>query len=416
MGNKIVEFMQLSEQDRDINQLKQALQAAIELELSTLPPYLCGMWSVKDQTGHVATLISSVVREEMLHMGLACNMLTAIGGAPQIKVPSYPTSLPGGVLPDLIVHLAGLSKEYLQNVYMEIEYPEGGPVDPNDQSSFPREKGPTIGMFYAAILATFQQLQPSITTDKQVTTHVGEFSVFSIRTLADVKRAIKQISEQGEGTSQSPDAVDVMDVLAHYYRFGEIWHEKGLVQQDGTWQYTGDDIPFPDDSEIYTILPIPAGGYQTPSTEAKPDLDTFNASFTTLITQLQAAWDNGDPASLGGAINTMFSLQSLANTIMQHQYPGGGVYGPEFLVVQVPPISVPGFKANILPLFRPSDIATMKANGLDLSDYQSVSANANDIYQRLTSTDPSERMPCDAPWSAANIATFEAWTKGGKLP
>ena len=40
-------------------------------------------------------------------MGLACNMLTTIGGTPQINtpaaVPKYPGHLPGGVRPHLTV-------------------------------------------------------------------------------------------------------------------------------------------------------------------------------------------------------------------------------------------------------------------------------------------------------------------------
>jgi hypothetical protein len=60
--------------------LKQGLQAAIELELATLPPYLCGLWSIKSQDGPAFNLIESVALEEMLHMGLSCNMLVGIGG------------------------------------------------------------------------------------------------------------------------------------------------------------------------------------------------------------------------------------------------------------------------------------------------------------------------------------------------
>lgn len=46
-------------------------------------------------------LIDSVVLEEMLHMGLVCNMLTAIGSTPQIVLGyqqiTYPGPHPGGV-------------------------------------------------------------------------------------------------------------------------------------------------------------------------------------------------------------------------------------------------------------------------------------------------------------------------------
>src|SRR5262252_5681872 len=132
-NNKVVELMQVPIEQRGLDWLRQGLQSAVEIELSTLPPYLCGMWSVVSQRGPAYDLIRSVAIEEMLHMGLACNMLTAIGGAPQIvqsyqKRIIYPGPLPGGVRPELTVYLAGLTQSFLKDVYMEIEYPETGPV------------------------------------------------------------------------------------------------------------------------------------------------------------------------------------------------------------------------------------------------------------------------------------------------
>ena len=66
----------------DISWLHDALQTAVQLELSTLPPYLIARWSIRSPGDPVAQTIKQIAREEMLHMGLACNMLTAIGGSP----------------------------------------------------------------------------------------------------------------------------------------------------------------------------------------------------------------------------------------------------------------------------------------------------------------------------------------------
>jgi hypothetical protein len=84
MSGKIVALLQVPTNQHDLDWLKQGLQAAIELELATLPPYLCGLCSIKSQERPVFDLIESVALEEMLHMGLVCNMLMAIGGTPQI--------------------------------------------------------------------------------------------------------------------------------------------------------------------------------------------------------------------------------------------------------------------------------------------------------------------------------------------
>ncbi|MGH3440157.1 MAG: ferritin-like domain-containing protein, partial [Sciscionella sp.] len=85
---KILELMQLPPDDHDLAWLQQALQAAVELEMATIPPYLCAMWSVKDLDSPVFSLIRNIVLEEMSHLGLACNMLTSIGGTPAINTPA----------------------------------------------------------------------------------------------------------------------------------------------------------------------------------------------------------------------------------------------------------------------------------------------------------------------------------------
>lgn len=323
--------MQVPEEVRGLSWLQDSLQAAIELELSTLPPYLCAMWSIKSQSGAVFDLIDGIVLEEMGHMGLACNMLTTIGGSPQINnpVPTYPGPLPGGVRPELEVYLAGLSKDYVLNICMQIEYPENGPVTFAFGDIYP-----TIGAFYDAILVEFQKLAPSsFTGQKQITS--GGVGVFPILNLTDAEKAISQIKEQGEGTSQSPEAVDFGGELAHYYKFGGIWNENTYVQQpDKSWKYTGPPaIPFPDSSDIFPMSPIPKGGYVNPSADVHQALQAFNMQYKKVLDNLQMAW-SGNPSSLGRAVSAMRGLQSLAADIMQFPLPdgSGGVYGPDFVL------------------------------------------------------------------------------------
>ena len=85
-----------------LKKLKQHLQTAMLLELSTLPPYLCAMWSIhgtSEHAVHVKKFILTIVQEEMLHLSMACNILNAIGGSPVFNEPSihpvFPCSLPG---------------------------------------------------------------------------------------------------------------------------------------------------------------------------------------------------------------------------------------------------------------------------------------------------------------------------------
>src|ERR1700679_2159733 len=89
-----------SKLNNTVEGLRAALQNAIELEHSAIPPYLYALYSLKPGTnGELAEIIRSVVLEEMLHMSLACNVLNAVGGQPLIDspkfIPDYPTHLPG---------------------------------------------------------------------------------------------------------------------------------------------------------------------------------------------------------------------------------------------------------------------------------------------------------------------------------
>jgi rubrerythrin len=164
--NAIVELMRVPPQNCDLDWLKSSLQAAIELELATIPPYLCAMWSIKDPADPVRVIIREIVLEEMSHMGTACNMLTAVGGTPVLNapdvVPTYPGPLPGGVHQGLVVALSGLTKDVVKSTFMEIELPESGPLAFALGMAFP-----TIGAFYDAILAAFQRIDPAAVTGQR---------------------------------------------------------------------------------------------------------------------------------------------------------------------------------------------------------------------------------------------------------
>ena len=329
MSRKITELLQIPPNQHDLEWLKQGLQAAIELELATLPPYLCGLWSIKSQDGPAFDLIESVALEEMLHMGLSCNMLVGIGGTPKIlsgyQNIKYPGPLPGGVRPNLTVYLGGLTTDYIKFVYMEIEYPQGGPVALAVEETYP-----TIGAFYDALAAAFQSLSPTISTKNQLTS--SAVGLVQLKTLDEVLKAIQEIKEQGEGTSQSPEAQDFGGELAHYYRFSEILHGQKFIQVSGKWDYKGEPIPFP---EAYPFTPIPEGGYPNPPNAASQALQDFDREFAGLLTNLDRAWATGSQGDLGKAVGAMLKLQSLANKLMQiTRADQTGVYGPDFRSAQ----------------------------------------------------------------------------------
>jgi hypothetical protein len=112
------------------------LQTALAVELSTIPLYLYGIFSV-DQSGTGSSVAQSVksnsvpleltdyphnfcssdvVNEEMLHLALVGNTLRATGGAPTLYdpkiIPQYPGPMIGRV-PELILQLRPMTKDNL---------------------------------------------------------------------------------------------------------------------------------------------------------------------------------------------------------------------------------------------------------------------------------------------------------------
>src|SRR5271165_2223984 len=139
MSLKIAQLMRQPVAEHDKSWLQKALQSAIELELATLPPYLCGLWALQDQSSVPATLIKGIVFDEMGHFGLACNLLSATGVQPAIfdgyDAITYPGPLPGGVRPkcdptffpcDPNFHVVLGFRDFhsFAQMCMQIEYPE----------------------------------------------------------------------------------------------------------------------------------------------------------------------------------------------------------------------------------------------------------------------------------------------------
>ena len=53
-----------------IDDLRESLQLAAQLEFSTIPPYLCAKWSIRDP-GDAQDTLDDIVIQKMGHMALA---------------------------------------------------------------------------------------------------------------------------------------------------------------------------------------------------------------------------------------------------------------------------------------------------------------------------------------------------------
>jgi hypothetical protein len=307
---------------RDVKWLRASLQLAIRLELATIPVYLCGMWSVIDPSHDVRRYIKTIVVEEMLHMGWACNMLTTLGGGPVFNTadtaPRYPGRLPGGVRPDMRVWLAGFSRAMARGVYMEIETPQHEPV-----TRFFGEEYPTIGAFYNALRDAFRRVPPgAVTGERQLSSPM--LGLTPICSVEDACEAIRIIREQGEGTEQDPFPPEDPNSRAHYYRFAEMYYGQKLVKSCDGWDYTGDPVPLP---HAFPMAEVPEGGY--------PESRCFDKLYTRILDDLQAAWTNGEQWRLDCAVQQMKALEGPARELMQQPLPTqAGTLGPSFQLVR----------------------------------------------------------------------------------
>jgi hypothetical protein len=413
----IRELMAVGKCDRDLTWLMDSLQNAIALELSTIPPYLCAWWSIKDHSDPVALSLKMIWKEEMRHTGLACNLLAGIGGRPNVKtVVSYPGPLPGDVHPGLIAKLQGLTYDAL-HLFMTIEYPEFGPIAKAWTGGV---SYPTIGDFYSDVLAAFQTLNPPLDETKQLAVQPG---VFKVKDLTGVQRAIEQIKREGEGSATSPaDTGSGRTDLAHYYRFGEVFYGKQIKYNEATkeWRFNGDPVPFPD---VWPMAPTPPGGYQhhEVSYPVWQLLQQFDELFTTMLGQLQSGWDRQDAAEVRKSVTSMKALTEPAVRLMQMELSTRtGTYGPCFRLLpsrvkEQPMANRPtSYRLHIRPLFTPTDIDHMNRLGLDLASHDDVKNNSGAILDRLR--DAGNPMPPTAdggPWPDEWIALFERWIVEG---
>ncbi|CAH1238985.1 Hypp5677 [Branchiostoma lanceolatum] len=271
-----------------LQELKRALQVALELELTTIPPYLSALFSIKDGNNReVAALIKSVVIDEMKHMALVSNILNAIGGTPNLKnqaiVPSYPAPLPGGANPGLVVQLARCSLNQIRTVFQGIERPgceiadsaviqyirvnrkhlmkyyckaKGAFKGPDDtladvfseisqRCSETTASPQTIGAIYIhQILCRMVMLEAKEAKENGGTLFTGESkkqitsaqwigsddsSPFPVDDLRSAVCAILDIATEGEG-SDPCDPFDARGELSHFFKFAEVVHGRRLME------------------------------------------------------------------------------------------------------------------------------------------------------------------------------------------
>jgi hypothetical protein len=295
------------------------LQTAIGVEFGTLPPYLYAMFSIRPgSNSEAAARIRAVALQEMIHMCLACNMLNALGGDPVLTPFVYPGPLPGDIGrpggKPLTIRLLRFSKEAMAQA-MEIERPAEPidiPVVLTLDAAAPAAV--TIGQFYDALDAFLKTLPPDAWIRGRNQIDDSQFfagQLFAINGYDDAHRAITDIVSEGEGASDDP--LDFQGEVAHYYRFGECFHDRVLTKADNPQGYTyGPATLGVDWSAVYPAIPDPAEhDFSKDPPAAQAAQAACNEAFSRMVDALRLAV-TGDAGQLGHAVRAMFDLSRTA--------------------------------------------------------------------------------------------------------
>jgi hypothetical protein len=325
----------------DLDDLRAHLQTALQIEHTTIPPYLCALWSIEPGSNEAAAeAIRDVVMEEMLHMTLVANVLNAVGGTPSLYRPDFLPATWPAFLPHsddaFAIDLAPLSPTTLRT-FLAIEQPEAAHAPPQD------DHYRTLAQFYDAIQEALERLageRDIFTGDRsrQVTPALyygGGGAVVEVHNLETARAALTQVVDEGEGVKhtifESDDPhFDEPRELAHYFRFSELAEGRRYRRSDTPASGPTGEPVFVDYTRVRPMHPNPRAEDHPPGSELRELTDACSRTSTALLGQLEAAL-TGAPRTLIEAVVTMKRLQQQAVALLQVPW-GDGVHtaGPAF--------------------------------------------------------------------------------------
>jgi hypothetical protein len=370
---------------KDLEDLHDHLQYAIGLELTTIPAYLCALFSINPGANTAAyETIQSVVLEEMLHMALAANVLNAIGGVPSTgpvsggpsPVPVYPTLVPFiDKIP--VIHLQAFSPAALDG-FIAIESP--AEQDPSDSAKHPAghdsshrgEQYGSIGDFYLAIEDGVQRLCSSKVWDagkkrrdcqvRSAEYYGGAGTLFEVTGQKTALQALKEIAREGEGLARealrqtagahqrsgrrpgrpaghgSSPVVDADELrygwklYSHYARFKEIRYGRHYCPTQLVGEEPAGDI-LPTDWRAVRSMTVDPTAQKYCGTWAYEPMMACNKTYTALVDATYSGF-NGESDGLGDAVRLMYELkyqaQALFNSPSPLPFEQGRTLGPAF--------------------------------------------------------------------------------------
>ena len=338
------------------------IQAA-QIEHLIMCQYLYASFSLKidadegltaEQAAAVAQwhkVLSGIAVEEMLHLALVANVMTAIGAAPSLSRPNFPRQseyLPPGVRFALmpfgdasLTHFLYLERpEGMERVDAEGFVPAAPPPDPvGADEIMPRlQNFSTVGHLYRGILAGLTGLAARLgeralfvgPPRAQATPELFHWQqLIAVTDLASARAAIEEIIEQGEGARGDWQP-------AHYGRFLGIWEEyQRLREQDPAFQPARPVLP------AFTLQPFDVAEPQPVLTDplTRGVAELFNLGYEVLLQVLTRFFTHTDETDeqLDSLVQAAFGLMGgvlrpLAGVLTRlpagPEYPGRTV-GPD---------------------------------------------------------------------------------------
>lgn len=290
-------------------------QAAVMVELYTLPFYLTVLTSIKNKEHTDYRSILSICIEEMLHLQLAANLCLALDTQPIFNAPEYGTSIPyldpynstTGHYKLIDVKLDALNETTL-DLMLDIETPSGLEDERHPEPGVraiirraeatleekwnmrhhrtPQYPYDSIGDMYDALVTGINVVgkdQFSWKTTNQKTLWDKEPFKQIIEKLEDVSDAVATISLQGEGKTNAEGRYDIppkyrledrddsgsLNEHSHYERLLEIKKQKSI------------DRKFPD---VYTATDVAS------NKEQEDALKKLQSCFDDLLKDLDSMW------------------------------------------------------------------------------------------------------------------------------
>lgn len=283
-----------------------ALKEAAELEHSLLIQYLFAAFSAKKRKDEGLTavqlsrvnswlqIIMKVALEEMAHLGSVCNLLSAIGSAPEFGRPNFPQTAEKYYPLKVDFTLSRLSAETMcRFVCFEM------PVDITRKALAKREFASRfskriltdplqyshVGDLYSQIEKAFDDIpeQDLLIGAKQaqdpgIWSAPERLNMPIVQNKGDAKDAIRSIIEEGEGLSNAREK-------SHYGRFRHIFKELQILEANGEFEPARNvvDNPFTR-SHRDSDSSIPVNIIKHPDTHKVAE--TFNTVYAAMLLML----------------------------------------------------------------------------------------------------------------------------------